>query len=99
MTPVVERWLAGEHSPTFRQAQEAAKHLRIAFGFLPEPPSEELPIPDFRTLAGEAVHQATVDLRDVVRATLRRQSWLSEYRQEEGEEPVAVVGRAQESDG
>lgn len=95
--PIVERWLGGGKGPTFRQAQEAAKHLRLPFGFLflPEPPPEKLPIPDFRTLSGEVVGDVGIDLRDVVLATLRRQAWLSEYRQEEGEQPVAVVGRAQ----
>jgi Zn-dependent peptidase ImmA (M78 family) len=96
---VVALWLEGERQPSFRQAQEIAKHLRLPFGFLflREPPPESLPIPDFRTLSGEAVGIVSADLRDVVLATLRRQSWLSDYLKEEGEEPVTVVGRASDA--
>ncbi len=98
--PVVERWLSGDKNPTFRQAQEAAKHLRVPFGFmfLPEPPPAGLPIPDFRTLAGQTIGEASIDLRDVVLATLRRQAWLSEYRKEEDEARVGVVGCAKKGE-
>ncbi|MFO0244704.1 MAG: helix-turn-helix domain-containing protein [Betaproteobacteria bacterium] len=48
----VAAWEAGEARPTFRQAQDLAHALHVPFGylFLAEPPEEELPIPDRRTL-------------------------------------------------
>ena len=93
--PIVKRWMTGDASPTFPQAQKASKHLGVPFAclFLPEPPTEDLPIPDFRTLGGIALPKASIDLRHVILATLRRQSWLSDLRKDEGGDPVAVVGR------
>lgn len=93
---VVEQWIEGLRKPSFRQARAAASYLRVPFGFLflPEPPPEKLPIPDFRRVHGEPIGAISPDLRDVILATLRRQSWLSEYRREQGADPVVVVGRA-----
>lgn len=93
---VVEAWLAGGRKPSFPQLRAAASRLRVPFGvlFLAEPPVEQLPIPDLRTLQGTGVIEASVDLRDVILATLRRQRWLSEYLRESQADPVDVVGRA-----
>jgi Zn-dependent peptidase ImmA (M78 family)/transcriptional regulator with XRE-family HTH domain len=93
---VVDDWFQGREGPSFRQARAIATRLRVPFGFLflAEAPPEDLPIPDFRRIAGAPVDLISVDLRDVVLATLRKQAWLSEYLDEESTEPVAVVGRA-----
>jgi Zn-dependent peptidase ImmA (M78 family)/transcriptional regulator with XRE-family HTH domain len=94
---VVEEWLGGNRQPSFRQARAAATRLRIPFGFLflAEPPPEDLPIPDFRTVDGHRLRAISVDLRDVLLATMRKQAWLSEQLREGGADPVAVVGRAE----
>jgi Zn-dependent peptidase ImmA (M78 family) len=96
----VTQWLEGESSPTFRQAKALATRLRLPFGylFLPTPPPEELPIPDFRRVAGSQVATASVDLRDVVLAVMRRQDWLSEFLREAHAEPVEVVAQARDSE-
>lgn len=93
---VVEKWIAGERSPSFPQARQVAKKLRVPFGFLflREPPPDDLPIPDFRRIDGEVRDRISVDLRDVLLAALRRQSWLSESLREAGAAPIGVVGRA-----
>ena len=48
----VSSWEAGEKRPTFRQAQRIAQALYVPFGYLylAEPPIQELPLTDFRTL-------------------------------------------------
>jgi transcriptional regulator with XRE-family HTH domain len=52
--PQLSEWLAGEAKPTFKQLEKFAQATRVALGylFLPTPPVEALPIPDFRMLAG-----------------------------------------------
>lgn len=44
-------WERGEAKPSFRQAQNLARTLRIPFGylFISEPPQEIIPLPDLRT--------------------------------------------------
>ena len=51
----IDAWEAGERRPTFRQAQRFAQALYVPFGYLylPEPPVEELPLADFRTIPGQ----------------------------------------------
>ena len=96
----VTQWLDGASSPSFRQAKALAARLRLPFGFLflPNPPPEELPIPDFRRIAGSKAKSVSVDLRDVVFAVMRRQQWLSDFLRETNAEPVRVVGGARDSD-
>lgn len=93
---VVAEWLSGRRRPSFRQARSVAEHLHVPFGFifLEAPPPEALPIPDFRTVNGRPVGKISLELRDVIYATLRRQSWLAEYKREQGAAPLAVVGSA-----
>ena len=90
----VEGWLDGSSAPTFRQAQRLANCLRVPFGylFLSEPPYEELPIADFRGGSGKARVNPSVDLRDVIADTFRKQDWYRDFRLDNEEEPVEIVG-------
>lgn len=92
----IEQWLDGDSWPSFRQARRLCDRLRIPFGFLflKQPPPDELPVPDFRTIGGTKIVAPSLDLHDVVLATLRRRDWLSEYREQGQEDPVKVVGIA-----
>jgi transcriptional regulator with XRE-family HTH domain len=49
--PKLADWEAGLLSPTMQQLEEYAQatHTPIGYLFLPTPPVETLPIPDFRT--------------------------------------------------
>ncbi len=89
----IDQWLAGEATPTFRQAQRLAKQLRVPFGylFLQEPPGEDVPLPDFRRHPKST--DLSLDLRDVISDVLRKQDWYREHRADRDEEPVAFVGR------
>lgn len=55
--PKLGAWESGKRLPTLRQLEDFAHavHVPIGFLFLPAPPDEPLPIPDFRTLADCAV--------------------------------------------
>lgn len=89
-------WEDGESRPTFRQAQQFAQQVHVPFGylFLREPPEDELPIPDLRTVGDHAPRGISVDLKDVLRDVLRRQLWYRDYQMAMDESVVAVVGRA-----
>lgn len=92
--PSLSAWEAGERRPTLRQLQDYARATHAPFGyfFLPEPPVEPVPIPDFRTMADRAVTRPSPDLLDTVYACQERQSWYREHAQVSGLSPLAFVG-------
>lgn len=91
----LEAWEDGEKPMTFRQAQTFASKTHIPFGylFLRQPPEEQLPLPDLRTVGGARPQRPSTELLDMARIVLQRQSWYHEYlaEQEAGVNPV--VGR------
>jgi len=50
--PRAEAWESGRSQPTLKQLEGFARavHAPIGYLFLPEPPVERLPVPDFRTM-------------------------------------------------
>jgi len=89
------RWEAGESQPTFIQAQKLAQALHAPFGylFLSEPPAENLPLPDLRTVGGAPVPRPSVDLLDTIRLSLQRQTWYLDHQHDEGADPLPFVAR------
>jgi len=87
-------WESGAAKPTLRQLEEFANATATPLGylFLPEPPEEALPIPDFRTLADRPIGRPSPNLLDTVFEMQRRQAWLREERIEEGAGPLPFVG-------
>ena len=86
-------WESGAAKPTLRQLEEFANATTTPLGylFLPEPPEEALPIPDFRTLADRPIGRPSPNLLDSVFEMQRRQAWLREERIEEGAGPLTFV--------
>ncbi|MCI0740819.1 MAG: XRE family transcriptional regulator, partial [Gemmataceae bacterium] len=74
-------WEEGETQPTLKQLEAFAKavHVPVGYLFLPEPPDEPLPIPDFRTFAGRAVTRPSPNLLDTIYACQERQSWYRDF--------------------
>lgn len=97
--PHLPEWERGEKLPTFKQLEAFAKATHTPFGFLflPEPPEERLPIPDFRTLKGRPARPSP-DLLDTIYAMQRRQDWLREERIEGEGDPLELVGSARLND-
>jgi Zn-dependent peptidase ImmA (M78 family) len=98
--PQLPAWVRGEKRPTFKQLEAFAKATHTPFGylFLPEPPEEPLPIPDFRTVRDAGLRRPTPDLLDIVYLCQHRQDWYRDFARAEGEEPMPFVGAANVSD-
>ena len=92
--PKLPQWLTGEVRPTMLQLEGFAKATLTPVGyfFLPKPPEERLPVPDFRTVKNEAVSRPSAALLETIYTMQRRQDWLREYLEEEAEEPLQFVG-------
>jgi Zn-dependent peptidase ImmA (M78 family)/transcriptional regulator with XRE-family HTH domain len=88
-------WETGESKPTFRQAQQWASLAHIPFGylFLSEPPKEQLPLPDLRTVGGAALSEPSIDLLDTVREVVRKHEWYLDYLKEQEHPPLSFVGK------
>lgn len=74
-------WEAGEIQPTLKQAEEFARavHVPIGYLFLTEPPEESLPIPDFRTFAGQPMLRPSPNLLDTIYTCQERQGWYRDF--------------------
>ncbi|HVX70425.1 MAG TPA: ImmA/IrrE family metallo-endopeptidase [Mycobacteriales bacterium] len=92
--PKLAEWEAGESLPTMRQLENYARatHTPIGFMFLPAPPAEPVPLPDFRTFGDEQVLTPTPDLLDTVYACELRQNWYRDFAEDRGYDRVELVG-------
>ncbi|MFN0078785.1 MAG: ImmA/IrrE family metallo-endopeptidase [Prosthecobacter sp.] len=81
---------------TFAKMQDLAHvtHTPEGYFFLQKPPEDKLPIPDFRTLKDAPVKRPSPDLLETVQTMQVRQAWMRDFLIEEGDEPLAFVGRA-----
>ena len=94
--PKLNRWESGEEQPTLKQIERFAKavHAPIGFFFLPEPPVDAIPIPDFRTAGNVHKLHPSPDLLDTIYICQQRQEWYRDFARSAGEEPFAFVGSA-----
>jgi Zn-dependent peptidase ImmA (M78 family) len=98
--PKLEEWRSGARQPTFRQLQDFAKatHTPIGYLFLNEPPVEQVPIPDFRTIGGQQVAHPSPNLLETIYLCQQRQEWYQQYARSVGEAPLSFVGSVNRSD-
>ena len=98
--PRYEAWRTGQATPTLKQLEEFAHktHTPVGFFFLNEPPTETVPIPDFRTVGDRAVGAPdallSANLLDVIYACQARQEWYRDHQLLNGESPLSFVGTA-----
>ena len=92
--PKLDEWKTGDRHPTFRQLEEFAKATMAPFGllFLEEPPKEEIPIPDYRTVGDVPIDRPSPNLIETIQTMQRRQDWMRDLLIEEGHERLAFVG-------
>jgi len=91
----LDSWKIGEIQPTFKQAQKIAKatHIPSGYLFLPEPPEEELPVADLRTVGNEPLNRPGAELIEVIRQALFRQAWFQDYLKTHAFDQNPVVAR------
>ena len=89
----LDKWESGALHPTYRQLQDYAHATHTPFGyfFLPEPPDEPVPIPDFRTLGDNTITRPSADLLDTIYRCQQRQEWYRDYALANGLDPVPFV--------
>jgi Zn-dependent peptidase ImmA (M78 family) len=94
--PRLEAWENGEVQPTIKQLEAFAKATRtpIGFLFLAEPPVEQFPIPDFRTVANVSPERPSPDLLDTIYLCQQRQDWYRDFARSALEGPLELVGSA-----
>jgi len=92
--PRLPDWESGDARPTLKQLERFAKatYAPIGFLFLPEPPGEQVPIPDLRTVGNRHVERPSPDLLDTVYIYQQRQEWYRDFARSEREAPLAFVG-------
>lgn len=89
-------WEAGEVQPTLKQAEDFARavHVPVGYLFLTEPPEESLPIPDFRTFAGQPMLRPSPNLLDTIYACQERQSWYCDFARITQAPELELIGSA-----
>src|SRR5579859_6391056 len=92
--PQLPAWERGQKRPTLKQLEGFAKatHTPIGYLFLPEPPVERVPIPDFRTVANARVAHPSPDLLDTLYICQQRQEWYREFARSMGDAPLLFPG-------
>ncbi|MEF8729180.1 MAG: ImmA/IrrE family metallo-endopeptidase [Accumulibacter sp.] len=98
--PKLGEWEDGTLLPTLRQLEEFARtvHVPIGYLFLPAPPQEALPIPDFRTLADRVVARPSPNLLDTIYLCQQRQDWFRDYARVHALAPLVFVGSVRMQD-
>lgn len=89
-------WQSRQKQPTYKQLEKFAHATYAPFGFffLDEPPVEELPIPDFRTLRNAALARPTPNLLETIFICEQRQEWYRNYARSNAQDPLPFVGSA-----
>ena len=82
---------SGEITFSLAEKLASATHTPLGFLYLPEPPTESLPVSDFRTVDATAISQPSPDLLDVINDALRKQDWYRDYLIGNGASPLPFV--------
>ena len=92
--PQLPSWEKGIESPTMGQLERfaSAVHSPIGYLFLPRPPVETVPIPDFRTVGNKHLGHPSPDLLDTIYVCQQRQEWYRGFARTVGEKPLSFVG-------
>ena len=98
--PKLSQWESCDTQPTLKQLEAFAQTTWTPLGyfFLPEPPQETLPIPDFRTVSDHPLGNPSPNLLDTLHTMQRRQGWMRDYQLDRGCEPLPFIASAKQGD-
>ena len=87
-------WESGRTKPTLKQVEAFADavHIPVGYLFLEAPPEETVPIPDFRTVAGEPLTRPSPDLLETIQICQERQSWYRDFARGAQQPELGFVG-------
>ena len=76
----IAAWEKGDQIPTFPQAEEFAKRCHVPFLtlFLTNPPANEIPLTDLRTVKDAGRKKLSANFHDVINDAIVRQDWYRE---------------------
>ena len=94
--PQLPAWESGEKKPTLKQLEKFAHtvHAPVGYFFLQEPPVDQVPIPDFRTVGNTYIGHPSPDLLETIYICQQRQEWYRDYARSMGEDACSFVGAA-----
>ncbi len=92
--PRLLSWEQGLSKPTLKQLEKfaSATHTPIGFLFLPQPPVETVPIPDFRTVGNKRIQRPSADLLETLYVCQQRQEWYRDFARFERFNALPFVG-------
>lgn len=90
--PKIDKWIAGEESPTFKQLEKVANYLKVPFGymFLESPPKYDVMEIEFRSINNK-LPEMSKNLKDTIMEMDSRRKWMSDYRKSLGWEKLDVI--------
>jgi len=94
LTMKINTWISGAQKPTFTEIENLSKKTKIPFGyfFLNEPPKEDLPILEYRTVDSAEIANPSRELIDTVSYMEFVQGYLREFRRDIGYGKCEAVG-------
>ena len=98
--PQFPAWESRQSAPTLKQLEHfaAVTHTPIGYLFLTDPPVEQVPIPDFRTISVGQPSRPSPDLLDTLYLCQQRQDWYRDFALSAGERRLSFVGSARTAD-
>ena len=98
--PRLDDWISNKKKPTLKQLERYSRstHTPIGYFFLDNPPSIEIPIPDYRTIANKKMKYPSPDLLETIFICQQRQEWFRDHVKRIGLQRVYLVGSGELND-